>query len=161
VWADPADGTGVAILANATSGLRPAIGTDLMDILDVHEPLIPGPWRPAACDTGLLELTGPWYWGPAPYVLRLRAGRELSLGPATGYGRVSRFVSREDGTWVGLEGYYAGETLRVVRRPDGTISHLDLNTFVFTRRPYDPAAPVPGGVEETGWGPMPSQRSGA
>ncbi|MEO3811133.1 serine hydrolase domain-containing protein [Sphaerisporangium sp. B11E5] len=151
VWADPADGTGVAFMANTTSGLRPALGTDLLDILDAHEPVIPGPWRPAACDTGLLELTGPWYWGPAPYVLRLRSGRELSLGPAGGHGRASRFASREDGTWVGLEGYYAGETLRVVRRPDGTVSHLDVNTFVFTREPYDPAAPVPGGVEESGW----------
>ncbi|GAA1515662.1 serine hydrolase domain-containing protein [Sphaerisporangium rubeum] len=151
VWADPADGTGVALLANTTSGLRPAVATDLLDILDACEPVIPAPWRPAACDTGLLELTGPWYWGPAPYVLRLRSGRELSLGPAGGHGRASRFAWREDGTWVGLEGYYAGETLRVVRRPDGTVSHLDVNTFVFTREPYDPAAPVPGGVTDDGW----------
>ncbi|MFC6085633.1 serine hydrolase domain-containing protein [Sphaerisporangium aureirubrum] len=151
VWADPADGTGVVILANATSGLRPAIGTDLLDILDAHEPAVPRAWRPAQCDTGLLELTGPWYWGPAPYVLRLRSGRDLTITPAGVHGRASRFAAREDGTWVGLEGYYAGETLRVVRRPDGTVSHLDLNTFVFTRAPYDPAAPVPGGVEDDGW----------
>jgi hypothetical protein len=31
------------------------------------------------------------------------------------------------------------------------VSHLDLGTFVFTRQPYDPAAPIPGGVDPAGW----------
>jgi hypothetical protein len=26
-----------------------------------------------------------------------------------------------------------------------------VGTFVFTRTPYDPQAPVPGGVDERGW----------
>jgi hypothetical protein len=46
---------------------------------------------------------------------------------------------------VGLDGYYAGETLRIAD------DHLDLATFTFTRQPYDPAAPVPGGVDPAGW----------
>jgi D-alanyl-D-alanine carboxypeptidase len=54
-----------------------------------------------------------------------------------------------DGTWTGREGYYAGETLRPVRRADGSLSHLDLGSFVFTREPYDAVAPVPGGFP--GW----------
>ena len=29
--------------------------------------------------------------------------------------------------------------------------HLDVGTFVFTRTPYDPEAPVPGGVDARGW----------
>jgi hypothetical protein len=29
--------------------------------------------------------------------------------------------------------------------------HLDVGTFIFTRTPYDPEAPVPGGVDERGW----------
>ena len=48
-------------------------------------------------------------------------------------------------------GYYTGETLRVLRRDDGSVSHLDLATFRFTRTPYDPEADVPGGVDEQGW----------
>ncbi|GII77979.1 serine hydrolase [Sphaerisporangium rufum] len=151
IWADPADGTGVVLLANATSGLRPSLATDLLDILDTLEPVIPPAWTPSPADPDLLELTGPWYWGPAAYLLRLLPGRDLSLGPVGGAGRSSRFVARPDGTWRGLSGYYAGETLRVVRHADGTPSHLDLATFVFTRTPYDPAAPVPGGVAESGW----------
>ncbi|WP_248965684.1 serine hydrolase domain-containing protein [Sphaerisporangium perillae] len=151
VWGDPADRSGVVCMANATSGLRASVATDLLDILDAHEPALPREWAPATVDPGLLELTGPWYWGPAAYLLRLRSGRDLSLSPVSGPGRTSRFTAQDDGTWLGLDGYYAGETMRLVRRPDGSISHLDLNTFIFTREPYDPAAPVPGGVDESGW----------
>ena len=75
------------------------------------------------------------------------AGGLLHLGPLPGRaGRASRFAApATDGTWVGLDGYYAGETLRIAD------DHLDLGTFIFTRTPYDPAAPVPGGVDERGW----------
>jgi hypothetical protein len=73
-------------------------------------------------------------------------GDLLHLGPLPGRsGRASRFSARDDGTWVGLDGYFAGETLRIAA------DHLDLDTFIFTRTPYDPAAPVPGGVDEQGW----------
>ncbi|MDH2425946.1 serine hydrolase [Sphaerisporangium sp. TRM90804] len=151
VWADPADGSGVLCVANTTSGLRASVALDLLDILDAHEPPIPREWKPAAVDTSMLELTGPWYWGPMAYTLRLLPGSDIALSPVNGSGRTSRFAARADGTWIGLDGYYAGETLRLVRRPDGSVSHLDLNTFVFTREPYDPQAPVPGGVDESGW----------
>jgi hypothetical protein len=33
----------------------------------------------------------------------------------------------------------------VVRRPDGSVSHLDVATFIYTRTPYDPDVPAPGG----------------
>ncbi|GGL02412.1 serine hydrolase [Sphaerisporangium melleum] len=151
VWGDPADGSGVLCLANTTSGLRPPLLTDLLDIIDAHEPVIPRPWTPSPADTEMLELTGPWYWGPAAFLLRLLPGRDFVLGPVNGQGRASRFAAKDDGTWLGLDGYYAGETLRVVRRPDGTAGYLDLNTFVFTRLPYDPGAPIPGGVDDKGW----------
>jgi hypothetical protein len=60
-------------------------------------------------------------------------------------GRASRFAPAPDGTWRGLEGYFAGERLLLAD------DHLDLGTFVFTRSPYDPEAPVPGGVDDRGW----------
>jgi hypothetical protein len=52
---------------------------------------------------------------------------------------------------VGLDGYYAGETLRVLRGPDGAVSHLDIGSFVLTREPYAPADVVPGDVDPAGW----------
>lgn len=73
------------------------------------------------------------------------------LGPLSGVGRGARFRANGDGTWTGLDGYYAGELLRPVRRPDGSVSHLDLGSFVFTRQPYDEEVPVPGGVDPEGW----------
>ena len=42
-------------------------------------------------------------------------------------------------------GYHRGERLHVVRRDDGTIRNLECATFVYTRTPYDPDVPVPGG----------------
>jgi hypothetical protein len=50
-----------------------------------------------------------------------------------------------------MNGYFAGERLRVERDAAGAVSHLDLGTCVFTRQPYDPAVPVPGGVDPAGW----------
>ena len=73
-------------------------------------------------------------------MLRLIADRGLELGPAAGRGRASRFRAEPDGTWTGLDGYYTGETLRLVRGTDGTVDHLDLGSFVFTREPYGPDA---------------------
>ncbi|GAA3300693.1 hypothetical protein GCM10020295_42070 [Streptomyces cinereospinus] len=89
--------------------------------------------------------------GTYAFVLRLTTGGGVSLEPLSGKGRGARFRALEDGTWIGLEGYYAGELLRPVRRADGSVSHLDLGSFVFTRQPYDETAEVPGGVDPEGW----------
>ena len=47
------------------------------------------------------------------------AGRWLTLSSVTRPDRSSRFRPVGEDTWIGLDDYYAGETLRVVRRPDG------------------------------------------
>ncbi len=153
VWAAPEDSTGSVILANATSGAQTgSIAAELVDIFVTHEPKLPAEWAPMAdVDPDLLALAGPWYWGSSGFGLRLLAGSRLELVSLKGGQWRSRFRPEPDGTWTGLDGYYAAETLRVVRRPDGTISHLDLNTFVLTRTPYDPSAPVPGGLDPDGW----------
>ncbi|MEC4015770.1 serine hydrolase domain-containing protein [Streptomyces sp. H27-D2] len=154
LWVSEADAVGGVVLSNCTSG--PAVATiaaDLAAIVADNEPRMPEPWKPLPqADPELLELTGPWYWGPAPFALRLLADRALQLAPLSGAGRGSRFRPEEDGSWTGLDGYYAGETLRLGRRAaDGVVDHLDLGTFVFTRQPYEQAAPVPGGVDPGGW----------
>ncbi|MBC7373822.1 MAG: serine hydrolase, partial [Frankiales bacterium] len=97
-----------------------------------------------------LELVGPWYWGTSCYGLRLASDGLLHLMPLLGAGRGSRFRPQQDGTFVGLDGYHAGEVLRVVRAA-GKVVALDLGSFVFSRTPYDPAAPHPGGVDGAGW----------
>jgi CubicO group peptidase (beta-lactamase class C family) len=153
LWVDPAEDLAAIAFANATSG--PAIGAlvaELIGIVAEREPRLPQPWRPAVVDEEVLALLGPWYWGAAPIALRLRGTDELAIGGLGGGARASRFSPRPDGTWVGLDGYYAGETLRAVRRPDGSVSHLDLGSFVLTREPYAPGDVIPGGVPDDGWG---------
>jgi hypothetical protein len=149
----PDDGVGGIALANATSG--PDIGTiaiDLVKIVADNEPRLPARWKPLPqVDQAMLALTGLWYWGPRPYVLRLRADRAFELSPAVASGRASRFRAETDGTWTGLDGYYAGETLRVVRGTDDAVDHLDLGSFVFTREPYEPGAPLAARPDADGW----------
>ncbi|MEV5144345.1 serine hydrolase domain-containing protein [Streptomyces sp. NPDC052727] len=147
------DDVAAVVLANCTSGpLLGAVGADLVRIVAEAEPRIPEPWRPLReVDPAVLELVGQWYWGTQAFGLRATADGLLALAPLAGGGRKARFRANGDGTWTGLEGYYAGELLRPVRRPDGSVSHLDLGSFVFTRQPYDPEAPVPGGVDPEGW----------
>lgn len=148
-----ADDVSAVVLANCTSGPAPfTVAADLVRIVAEAEPRIPAPWRPLReAGPAALELVGQWYWGTSAFALRLRADGLVSLEPLSGNGRRSRFRPAEDGTWVGLEGYYAGELLKPVRRSDGSLSHLDLGSFVFTRQPYDEKAPVPGGVDPEGW----------
>ncbi|MEU3468556.1 serine hydrolase domain-containing protein [Streptomyces sp. NPDC006687] len=153
LWLSEADDVAAVVLANCTSGVAAStVATDLLAIVAEAEPRFPAPWRPfAEADQVPLELCGVWYWGTAAHSLRLKSDGVLELGPVGVTGRSARFRAAPDGTWTGLTGYYAGETLRAVRREDGSLSHLDLASFVFTREPYDPQAPVPGGVDPQGW----------
>src|SRR3954465_12067772 len=144
VFVDRAEQAGAVMLANTTSGLDPLVPGLLAD-LRAAEPRVVDAWAPSPPPVPLDQL-GAWFWGRAPPGRGAGGGGLLPLGPLPGRGgRASRFAPRDDGTWVGLDGYYAGETLRIA--PD----HLDLATFVFTRPPYAPDAPVPGGVDEAGW----------
>jgi hypothetical protein len=144
-----AAGDGVVLFTNTTASSAPrSVMDDLLDGLARLEPAPVEPWS-AAGDPRLLDLVGPWHWGPAVEVAKV-VGEHLVLGEP-GAGRGARFRAVGPDEWVGLDGYYAGEPLRVVRRADGSVSHLDLASFRFTRTPYDPQADVPGGVDESGW----------
>jgi CubicO group peptidase (beta-lactamase class C family) len=144
VFVDREEKTGAVTLVNSTAGVDPLVFGLLTD-LRTAEPRIVEEWSPSPSPVELDRL-GVWFWGPSPLLLRAVAGGLLHLGPLPGRnGRASRFAPLEDGTWRGLDGYYAGERLRIAE------DHLDLGTFIFTRTPYDPEAPVPGGVDERGW----------
>lgn len=155
LFVEPAQDTGVVVLANATNGGSNDVAFEMLRIMREHEPFVGPAWKPLEkVDDEALALTGTWYWGPSGLGLRLTADGELV---ATGLGnpvRTGRFRRDADGEWIGREGYYAGEKLRAVRDAQGTVSSLDIGTFVFTRRPYDPSGPVPGGVDPEGWRPL-------
>jgi CubicO group peptidase (beta-lactamase class C family) len=153
VWVSPADGIGAVALANATAGVAVAeISADLIDIVASSEPRLPERWKPqSGIGPELLALTGLWYWGPRPTVLRVLSPETLELTPASGPGRGSRFRASGDGTWTGLDGYYTGETLRLVPAAGDVAEYLDLGTFVFTREPYGPGSPRAAQPHEDGW----------
>lgn len=145
VLADADSHTGAVVLSNGAYGLGPLAREVLETVLD-REPPLPEEWQPVtAVPDGVRDVVGTWYWGHAPFVLRWD-GQELRLDPASGPGRSMRFAaSGEPDVWVGTRGYLTGETLRAVRRGDGSVGHLEGATFVYTRVPYDAEAPIPGG----------------
>lgn len=136
--------TGGVVLANATTGFSPAEAViGLLEDLEDCEPTLPEPWRPAApLPPELAGVPGVWHWGNTPVVFTME-GAEL-VGLRNGV-EAYRFVV-QDGRIVGRTGYHAGEELHVVRRPDGSVAHLEVATFIYTRTPYDPEAPIPGGA---------------
>jgi CubicO group peptidase (beta-lactamase class C family) len=148
VMVDPASGDGAVMLANATSGLTD-LCADLLAILAESEPPAPTPWvrRPSHLD--VVDLVGAWFWGTTPLTARAVGQGRVRLGEE-GDPRGDDFAL-DDGVWVGLNGYFAGETLQVIRDVHGQVSHLDVASFRLTRAPYDPAADIPGGVDDLGW----------
>ncbi|HEX5860446.1 MAG TPA: serine hydrolase domain-containing protein [Nocardioides sp.] len=142
VFVDPETGDGAIALANATIGLDTAgvPGALLTEQVVARA----DPWVPTdAVPESVRELLGLWFWGNTATELRWdRGGLELRpLGPT---GSVDRF-ELQGSRIVGTGGYHRGEELQVVRRSDGSVSHLDVATFIYTRRPYDPGVPIPGG----------------
>jgi len=133
--------TGAVLLCNATTGLAPGfLARDLLEALEVQEPTLPPAWRATAeVPTALDGVLGVWHWGNTAYAVGLEGGQVLM----TQNGSVAHRFELRDDQLVGTSGYHAGETLHVVRHDDGTVSHLECATFIYTRTPYDPEAPIP------------------
>lgn len=135
--------TGIVAFANAMTGLPASgIATTLLEELEASEPTVPEAWTPSTSVPDVVrDVLGVWHWGPTPMVFGWE-GTELVVRRN---GVVAYRYRVEDERIVGTAGYQNGEELTVVRNEDGSVNHLDLATFIFTRTPYDPAAPVPGG----------------
>ncbi len=142
LFVDRSTRNGSVVLANGTAGL-PAervpgvlLGDDVPAEID--------PWRPNAdLPESLDGVPGLWFWGNTALELRWHHGILRLTEPADPEDAYE-FEVRADGI-VGTLGYHRGETLHVHRREDGTVSHLVCATFVYTRIPYDPDVPIPGG----------------
>ena len=146
--ADPVDRVGAVVLTNVTTGLDPEACVARLHAAACAHSRSEAPAPPErAVPSGArdlssagAELAGEWYWGNTALTLQPTAGGfDLVDGRA-----VRRFAAAGQDGFVGLNGYFAGERLVVHRRPDGEVSHLEVVSFVLTRTPYDPAAPIPG-----------------
>jgi len=144
------DGTSVIVLANSTVGADLKVAPDLLKILAEAEPAGQPEWSPGQVADDVRAMLGAWYWGPAEFTVSYRDGL-LHLTHAKG-GPPARFRrAGQTGDWTGLDGYHAGEPLTLVTGGERSVPVLNLGSFIYTRRPYDPAAPVPGGVDPAGW----------
>jgi CubicO group peptidase (beta-lactamase class C family) len=146
LFVDRSRRTGAVALANATNGMRcEGLPLDLLTTLEELEPTLAEEWCPAsAVPAALHDLLGVWHWGNTAYGFSYERG-QLVARPLTS-GQVShRFRLGPDGMLVGSSGYHHGERLEAVRNDDGSVNHLRCATFIYTRTPYDPQAPIPGG----------------
>ena len=134
IMVDPAERAGAVTLANATTGGTVSLVLTLLDTLRDVEPALPTAWVPEPELPGVDGLLGPWFWGNTPYYVAVRAGLlHLSGDDAM---RGTRFAPDGVDRWRGLDAYFTGETLRVVRAVDGSVDHLDLATYPLRRAPY-------------------------
>jgi hypothetical protein len=124
---------GVVALTNATTG----VATDrlALDLLAGADPAgCAAPWIPSAdVPEHVAELLGLWFWGNSALEIRWHNGflQSHTLAPPE---LSDRYAVTPDRI-VGVEGYHLGETLHVHRRANGTVSHLECATFVYTRHP--------------------------
>jgi CubicO group peptidase (beta-lactamase class C family) len=125
--------SGVVALTNATAGVSTdRLALDLLAGADPSatvEPWVASVEPPAR----VAELLGLWFWGNS--ALEVRWHNHLlevrTLAPPE---LSDRFAVTPDRI-VGVAGYHLGETLHVHRGANGTISHLECTTFVYTRHP--------------------------
>jgi CubicO group peptidase (beta-lactamase class C family) len=125
---------GSVILSNATTGVPvDSLPGALVAVAEADQSLPPQPAaEPAQAGSPERELEGNWYWGNTP--MRVRA-------TATGFTVDTETGSRQfrrvgDDRYLGLDGYYAGETLWVLRGADGVPAVMTVVTFIWTRTPY-------------------------
>lgn len=103
------------------------------------------PWVPTvALPTDVEGVPGLWFWGNSAVEARWH-NEGLDLTPLAAFGTSADRFELHDGRLVGVSGYHRGESLHLHRRPDGTIGHLECATWIYTRTPYEPDAPIPGG----------------
>ena len=114
--------------------LRTVALDTLTAVLDA-EPTPPAPWRPTPQPTGeTAEVTGRWWWMGREHDIQAIADDTIDLnGPY----HWSRFVREAPDRWRGTDGENEGETLTVLRDPEGQATRLDIATFIFSRNPWD------------------------
>ncbi len=140
-FCDRSTGTAFIGFSNATIGQSSVeLARTMLGALAESDPPLPEPWRPTTdVPDEVRELVGVWHWGETAFEISWDTGelRMLELRSQDAYEE----YHREDRGWVGTD----GTLLEVFRRDDGSVSHLVGDTYLFTRTPYDAAAPIPGG----------------
>jgi len=130
--------TGVIAFANSY-GLRGSsikeVGLAALTAVLDAEPIAPTPWRPAAEPAGeAAELCGRWWWMGQEYELTAD-GADLVMWTVGRPNQPQRFGREAADRWRGRSGMNEGEILTVLRGPGGSVTALDIATFIFGRDP--------------------------
>jgi CubicO group peptidase (beta-lactamase class C family) len=128
--------TGVIAFANAyglTGTTIRKVGLEaLTAVLDASPPPV-RPWRPSPSFPA--ELGGRWWWMGREYDVRTE-GAELVVSGVSLPFEPWRFTPEGPDRWRGRTGENTGEILAVERAADGTVTGLNIATFVFSRDPF-------------------------
>jgi CubicO group peptidase (beta-lactamase class C family) len=130
--------TGIVAFANAY-GMRGTsirqVGLEVLNTVLDAEPVTAEPWRPAtAPDSDIAPLCGRWWWMGREYEVTAD-GNDLIFSCLTSPTAAWRFVREAPDRWRGRSGTNDGEVLQVRRDADGTVTVLDIATFIFSRDP--------------------------
>jgi CubicO group peptidase (beta-lactamase class C family) len=134
--------TGVVAFANAYTlhgGGIGEVGREVLTAVLDREPARHAPWRPGAMPPAEAEpLTGRWWWMGTEFQIAWDGGtRELVMVAVSEPGAMPwRFTPDGPDRWRCRSGQNDGEVLRVRRARTGTVTALDIATFVFTREPW-------------------------
>jgi hypothetical protein len=112
-----------------------AVGLEALTAVLDAEPAVPVPWQPSTAPTGdAAELCGRWWWMGQEYEMVADGDRLVMSGRKPG-AEPWTFEREGPDRWRGRTGENAGEVLRVLRDADGTVTAMDIATFVFGRDP--------------------------
>lgn len=142
LFVDPVSLRGAVVMSNVTTGIQPeGLAADLIRTAAPARDDRAAERSPAEPVGPFAELAGRWYWGNTEMTAVVTPdGFRL-----TRRGEDAGFRATGEDRFVGLNDYWAGETLRVHRDASGAVRRLEVVTFILTRTPYDPDAPIPGG----------------
>ncbi|NUR24972.1 MAG: beta-lactamase family protein [Catenulispora sp.] len=133
--------TGVVCYANAYTIKDGSLGSlafaMMRTVLDGEPAVVaPGVPAPAAPAGPIADVLGRWWWMGREYEARLE-GAELVLDSLTRPREPMRFRYEAEDRWRGVAGENDGEILAVLRDEAGTVTTLDIATFLFRRFPAD------------------------
>jgi len=131
----PSD-TGVVAFANTYTLPRTGIargGLAILDAIVSEQPVrvAPRPPRTEPAPADVAPLLGTWWWMGREHTARWESDALVISSPADEW----RFTPEGPDRWRGQTGVQAGEVLSVLRDPAGTVTGLDIATFVFRREP--------------------------
>ena len=131
------DGVGAAAFSNNSAGFDPgAFTNDLLNTWLENEPPVPDAWLPGPDVPADVEpLLGRWWTEGTEFVFSWRSGRLEALPAAAPPGFPPAVFEADGDGFRTVAGREAGERLRVVRAPDGSVTKLYWATYPLTRGP--------------------------